>query len=122
MTLRSALTFFIHDRAGYSLIETVVATSLVVTVLLPLSGMAIYLLTVKQNEPHLVALTIGQQAMEQTLETRDYEGTTLYLDDSRWRVQKTVTQNGNQITIVIRVFRRHRPKPLAELMTVRLLS
>ena len=113
---------FIHDRAGYSLIETVVATSLVVTVLLPLSGMAIYLLTVKQNEPHLVALTIGQQAMEQTLETRDYEGTTLYLDDSRWRVQKTVTQNGNQITIVIRVFRRHRPKPLAELMTVRLLS
>ena len=107
---------------GHSLVEVVVATSLLVTVLIPLSGLTIYLLTAERNEPHLVALTIGQQAMEETLHKRNYESQTLWLDEGRWRIRKTVSQAGNQITIVIRVFRKHRLEPLVELMTVRLLS
>ena len=121
MKRRTTLPTFLRKTAGHSVVEVVVATALVVTVLIPLSGLAIYLLTAEQNEPHLVALTIGQQAMEETLHKRDYESQTVWLQEDRWRVQKRVTQAGNQITIVIHVFRQHRPKPLVELMTVRLL-
>ena len=113
---------FLRATAGHSLVEVVVATSLIVTVLIPLSGLAIYLLTAQRNEPHLVALAIGQQAMEATLHNRDYTSRTLQLHEGRWRVQKRVSQTGNQIIIVIHVFRQHRPEPLVELMTVRLLS
>lgn len=122
MKRRITIPPFLRETAGHSVVEVVVATSLVVTVLIPLSGLAIYLLTAEQNEPHLVALSIGQQVMEETLHKRDYESQTVWLHEDRWRVQKRISQAGNQITIVIRVFRQHRPEPLVELMTVRLLS
>ena len=121
MKSRLALCIFLRDIAGHSLIEVVVATALVVTVLSPLSGMVIFLLNSRQNAPHLVALTIAEQYMEETLYERSYVSRHVALDRDRWLVQKSVTQTGNQVTIVIRVFRQHRPRPLAELMTVRLL-
>ncbi len=121
MKSRLALCIFLRDIAGHSLIEVVVATALVATVLSPLSGMVIFLLNSRQNAPHLVALAIAEQYMEETLHERSYASRHVALDRDRWLVQKSVTQTGNQVTIVIRVFRRHRPRPLAELMTVRLL-
>ena len=110
MTSRLALCIFFRDIAGHSLIEVVVATALVVTVLSPLSGMVIFLLNSQQNAPHLVALTIAEQYMEETLHERSYVSRHVALDRDRWLVQKSVTQTGNQVTIVIRVFRRHRPR------------
>lgn len=111
---------FYYASGGYAVLEVVVATALIVTVLVPLSGMAIYPFTVNQNEPHLVALMLGRHTMEEALHARSYESQTIRLEQGRWRVHKTITQAGNQITIRVRVFRRHRPKPLVELMTVRL--
>lgn len=122
MPLRSFLGFILRDMGGHSLIEAVVATALVVTVLVPLSGVAVYLFTVRQNEGPLVGLAIAQQFMEETLHERSYASRQVSLDRDRWVVQKSVTQQGRQVTIVIRVFRRNQPQPLAELMTVRLLQ
>ena len=121
MPHRLSVAALLRQTQGHSLAEVVVATSLVVTVLVPLSGLAIYLLTAAQNEPHLVALALGQQAMEQTLHARAYEPQTAWLDDDRWRVRKMIAQTGNQVTIRIQVFRRHRPQPLIDLMTIRLI-
>ena len=122
MKRRVALCPFLRDIAGHSLIEVVVATSLMVTVLIPLSGMVVYLMNSRQNAPHLVALAIAEQFMEETLHERSYVSRHVALDRDRWLVQKTIRQEGNRVIIVIRVFRRHRPRPLAEVMTVRLLS
>lgn len=112
----------IRESAGYTLVEVVVATSLVATVLVPLSSAAIYVLTARQNERYLVALALGRRAMEETLARRNFESRTMRVDGGRWRIQKTVVAQTNQVTIIIRVFRRNHPQPLVDLMTVRLLS
>jgi hypothetical protein len=122
MKRRIVLCRFLRETAGHSLVEVVVATSLVMTVLVPLSGMVVFLLNSRQNAGHLVALALAEEFMEETLHERSYVSRHVTLDRDRWLVQKSVSQTGNQVTIVIRVFRRHRPRPLAELMTVRLLS
>ena len=98
------------------------ATALFVTVLLPVSSAAIYLLTVRANEPHLVALALGERAMEEVLHTRRYVSETRRLDDGRWTVQTAIDQRNTQLVIRVRVFRRKRPAPLVELMTVRVLD
>lgn len=98
------------------------ATALVAAVLVPLSSMAIYLLTAKRNAPEITALVLGQHLMEEALHAQSYASRTVELEGGRWRVEKTVSLTGRRVVIVIRVFRRHRPKPLVELMTVRLVS
>ena len=122
MKLRDVIAFFQRGTAGHTLVEVGVTTALIVTVLVPLSSLAVYLLTVKQNKPHIAALAIGQRVMEETLYGQSYVSQTIDLEGGRWRVRKTVSQTGNRIAIVIRVFRRNRTEPLVELMTVRLLS
>ena len=112
----------LHQTAGHTLVESVVTTALVVTVLIPLSSFAVYLLTLKQNEPYIVALALAQQAMEETLYRHSYASQTSNLDGGRWQVQKQVALAGRRVTIIIRVVRRGRPRPLVELMTVRLLT
>lgn len=122
MKLRDVIGFLRRGTAGHTLAEVVVTTALVVTVLVPLSSLAVYLFTVKHNDPHIVALAIGQRVMEETLHGRSYVSQTMNLEGGRWCIRKTVSQTGNRIAIVIRVFRRNRPEPLVELMTIRLLS
>jgi len=122
MKSRVALCALLRDTAGHSLIEVTVATSLVVSVLIPLSGLVVYLLNSHPNAPHLVALAIGEQFMEETLHERSYVSQHVPLDRNRWLVHKSVSHEGNQVTITIRIFRRNRPRPLVELITVRLLS
>lgn len=108
------------SEAGYTLVESAVATALFVTVAVPLSGATLYLLAARHNDPHLIALTIGRQVMERTLSRRHYVSERAWLDEGRWRVEQTVFHEGNRVILVVRVFRRHRPHPLVELMTVRL--
>lgn len=110
-----------REKAGHTLVEVVVATSLMVTVLVPLSSVAVYLLTARQNERHLVALALGQRAMEETLALQRYASRTTWLEEGRWRIQKTVSLHARQVTVRIRVFRRHQPRPLVDLMTIRLM-
>lgn len=122
MKLHDMLGFLERGTAGHTLVEVVVTTALVVTVLVPLSSLAVYLLTVKQNKPHVEALAIGQRVMEEALHARNYVSQTIELEGGRWRVRKTVSRMGNRVAIVVHVFRRNQPRPLVELMTVRLLS
>jgi len=122
MKHRGRSSAFLLDAAGHTLVEVAVAASLIVTVVVPLGGVAVYLLSVKQNEPYLVALTLAQRTMEETLYRRSYETQIATPGQGRWRVVKTMAQNGNQVTIVVRVFHKGRPQPLVELMTIRLLS
>ena len=122
MKLRDVLGFLQRGTAGHTLVEVVVTTALVVTVLVPMSSLAVYLLTVKQNKPHVEALAIGQRVMEETLHARNYVSQTRELEGGRWSVRKTVSRTGNRVAIVVHVFRRNQPHPLVELMTVRLLS
>lgn len=111
-----------QEESGYTLVEVVVATALLLIVLVPVAGTAVYLLKAQQNEPYVHALVLGQQAMEATLHERAYQDASFVLEEGRWRVERTVQRRGRQVTIRVRVFRRGRPGPLTELMTIRLAS
>ncbi|MDX1548407.1 MAG: hypothetical protein R3247_15520 [Rhodothermales bacterium] len=122
MTLpRTPLSLF-RDETGSTLLEAVVATALLVAVLLPVSASAVHLLTMRKNEPHLLALALGEQVMEETLHRRAYASGTFDYGAGRWTVRKTIRLTRDRVTIRVRVFRRHRPDPLVDLMTVRIRS
>ena len=119
--MRQAASAALQAEAGHSLVEALVATALLVTVLVPLGAATVYLLTVRPNEPHRRALEIGHAVLEETLAAQAYVAETRTLDDGRWIVRRTIQHRGNQVTIRVRVFGRQRPAPLVELMTIRLL-
>lgn len=120
--MRRRLLHVITEHDGHSLVEVIVATALLATVLVSASGTALYLLKAKHNEPYRVALVLGQQAMEDALFTRSHVSETMEYDEGRWRVERMVVQEDNRVVLRVRVFRRGRPRPLVELMTVRLLA
>lgn len=109
-----------REEEGSSLVEVVVATVLLVVVLIPLTATGIYLLKARQNERHLMALTMGQQLMEDTLYHRAYRDSMFVFGDGRWEAERQVTRQGNQIVIEVNVYRRFVTEPLVQLMTIRL--
>ena len=106
---------------GYTLVEVVVATALLVSVLFPLGGAAIYLLKVRQNERHVLALAYGQDMMEATLHQEAYTNQVVVLEEGRWRVDRTIRRRDKQVVIRVDVFRRGHSEPIVRLMTLRLI-
>ncbi len=113
--------YALRGAAGHSLVEAVVATALIVSVLIPLGGFAMYLLSVRRNEAYAEALVVGQRVMEETISAERYQPRRVRRAEGRWQIEHVVTRQGGQAHLVVRVFRMKRRAPLAELATVRLL-
>ena len=110
------------DRCGgYSLVETVVAVALALTVLAPLCSVVLRLATVQGGRHEVEALALAQQCMEWTLQREAYAPETYAAGDGAWRVVRRVTQDARLVTVVVVVYRRRAALPLVELATVRLI-
>jgi len=104
----------IHDRsreAGYSLTETLVATALLLTVLLPLSAVLGRTALINPVSARSEALAVAVAAME------DAHGPVVH-QQGIWRVERTTTRRGGVVAVDVRVFRRLSDRPLAHLSTL----
>lgn len=111
---------WLHEASGYSLLEVSVASTLLILALTPLS-LAVWHFTVNEhNEKHVIALALAREHMEQTLHERTYFSAVRQVEEGRWRINRQVDLNGDQVTIVVQVYGRRDVTPLVELVTIRL--
>jgi Tfp pilus assembly protein PilV len=109
----------LKDEEGSTLIESLVAMTILVSVLLPASMFLGYVAASPQNEEKILALGIAQSEMEQVLGSRDYQNRSKIVD-RKWTVQNRITKTENLVKIQIVVYRVNRTKPVIQLQTKRL--
>lgn len=121
-TLRHMLRRAAREEDGYSLVEITTALTLLVSILVPLSGSVAYWMTYTHNQHEIEALVHAQRVMEATLHEESYSSDNIWEDNYRWRISKIVLEDRPQVTILVRVYYREQRTPIVELMTQRLLN
>ncbi len=108
--------------AGYSLIETIVALALLLTVLVPLGSFAVKMARHRLGMLKIEALSIAQNVMEKTLAApTSYSGSQQFTLDF-WMVLTEYQEREGFVIIEISVTQIGKDVPVVSLKTVRLLS
>ncbi len=110
-----------RGEAGQSLLEVIVASVLLVSVLMPLAAWGVYGLHGMPASRATEALHLGQQHMETTLQQYTFTDSTWAEADSRWRIERTATPVQGRVVVRLKVFFRDETTPEVSLMTQRLL-
>ncbi|MEX2345034.1 MAG: hypothetical protein WD604_05430 [Balneolaceae bacterium] len=110
----------LKNENGSTLIETLVATAILVSVLLPVSMFLGYAANNPQNEEKILALGLAQAEMEKVLSEKSYTGFEKEIDD-RWLVTGVITKDDNLVQVGVSVYRKNKQKPVITLTTERLL-
>ena len=108
------------SEEGYSLIETSVALGLFVTALVPLCALLVTLLSSQRPRQEIEAQLMAQQVMEETVAGNDFAPLDTLFVRNRWRVRKSIRQEGALVVIRVRVTRAGREAPASEFTTIRL--
>lgn len=109
----------LKNETGSTLIETLVAMAILVSVLLPVSMFLGYAGNSPRNEEEIVALGLAQAEMEKTLSEEKYTEAEKIVGE-RWIVKKSVISELNLMQIEVSVYRNNKAEPLITLTTERL--
>lgn len=121
MRCRPYLSEWITEAAGSSLVEAVVALSLLLTVLVPLSVVVVQWSLDRRNRHEIEALALAQRVMEEALHRQAYTSAVSGTARDVWRTEREVAREGGRVAVTVRVYRKGRVRPIVELVTVRLL-
>ncbi len=109
------------STAGYTLVETLVASAILLGVLLPASLVLAKLAMSRHNHNLIIATQLAKDEMERTILSEAYEDEAkeIVLEKTRWKLIRIVQKCFGLIEIRISVFRDRETKPLVELKTLR---
>jgi len=110
----------LKKEGGATLVETLVAMAILVSVLLPTSLFLGYVAFTPHNKEKIVALSIAQSEMETLLAEKKYLSDKKVVND-RWVIENRIESSGNFIQLKVSVYRKNKPKPIVILKTERLL-
>jgi type II secretory pathway pseudopilin PulG len=113
---------FLKDPRGYTLVETLVASAILLSVLIP-ATLILGKLTLGQYHQDLIAATqLAGEEMERTVAEARYqnEEKQVTLGKKSWRVVRDVQEQSGLLEIRIRVFKLRQAKPLVEIKTLRM--
>ncbi len=110
-----------YEEEGYSLIESIVAIALLLTVLVPVSAFLGSLATKRISKQKIEALAIAQASMENAIQLRDFTDKSVPVHDGKWILSEEYILNGDLVTIMITVAKPGRSRPGVSLQTARLL-
>ena len=105
--------------SGYTLVEAVVALTLALAVLAPICTFVVRLTFDRRNRHEVEALLLAQRCMEETLHAETFASATEDVQGGAWRVVRRVWYYGDQVTVVVTVFRRRRRQPVLTLTSIR---
>ncbi len=108
-------------EAGYSLVESIVAIALLVTVLAPLGSFVAHLATHRMSKQKIEAFSLAQLTMAEALKHQDYKSKTAHTSNGKWLVTEQYNLKEDIVIIEVEVFRLNRDKPYVTLRTARLL-
>jgi hypothetical protein len=119
--LRRQFSAFVKSSAGYTLVETLVASAIFLGVLVPASLVVAKLAMSRYNHEVMIATQLAKDEMEKTILGESYhdEVKEIVLDKTRWQLIRTVEERFGLIEIRVSVFRNRDARPLAELKTLR---
>lgn len=109
----------IQDEDGSTLVETLVAMAILVSVLLPTSLFLGYIASNPLNKDKVTALGIAQSEMEQVLANKDYANNEEVIKGN-WIIDRRISEEENLVLIRISIYRKDKPEPVITLNTERL--
>jgi hypothetical protein len=113
---------FLQDAHGYTLVETLVASAILLSVLIP-ATLILGRLTLSQHHQDLIAATqLAREEMERTVAEARYQDEEKHvaLGKKHWRLVRDVQAQSGLLEIRILVCKLRRTKPLVEIKTFRI--
>lgn len=109
------------SEKGATLVETLVALSILMTVLVPVVGVMGILSGNHLVKDKIQALNLAQQSLEITLLQKSWSDS-LYYPQEGWRVERSVSKDSSMVLIQVDVYRRDHSHPLLNLSTIRIVD
>lgn len=111
--------FDLKNEDGSTLVETLVAMAILVSVLLPTSLFLGYMSANSINADKITALGLAQNEMEKVLANEKYADKEIVKE--RWIVKSATSKKENRVFIEVLVYRKNKSEPVITLNTERLL-
>lgn len=114
----------VRTESGYTLIETLVASAVLLGVLVPATLFLGKITTGRKGRDLIIASQLAESEMERTTAHRNYENSEhqIRLDNRDWRVVRETEEDQGLVEIRIHVFKAKKPEPVLTLKTLRLSS
>jgi hypothetical protein len=113
-----------RDPRGYTLVETLVASAILLSVLIPATLILGKLTSSQYHHDLIMATQLAREEMERTVAEARYqdEEKQVALGKKSWRLVRDVQEQSGLLEIRIRVFKLRQAKPLLEIKTIRVAS
>jgi len=113
----------VKDIHGYTIVETLVASAILLGVLIPAAFILGKLTIGSYSRQVLVATQLAREVMEKTLASEEYHYREMDFqrDNKHWKVIREVNYTDGVVDIRVKVYRSKKHKPLVELMTLRIV-
>ena len=113
-----------RTEKGYTLVETLVASAVLLGVLVPAMFFLGKITTGRKGRDLIVASQLAESELEKTTAREVYENSEEQIrsDNRDWRIVREIKENQGLIEIRIRVFKSQNPEPIFTLKTLRLAS
>jgi len=108
-----------REESGATLVETLVALSILVSVLLPASLFLGYVAFNPRNKDKIQAIGLAQSVMEQTLESYNFINKEKRMG-KKWTIRQTVTRHRDLVIIDVKVYRMKDVEPIVSFHTERI--
>lgn len=109
------------NEEGTTLVETLVAMTILVSVLLPSGLFVAYIATNPINKQKMLALGIAEVEMESILNSKKYVSNRTEKD--KWIIESAISEAYNLLQIRVSVYRRTNPdKSIVTLTTERIVN
>jgi hypothetical protein len=107
---------------GYTLVETLVASAVLLAVLVPATLFLGKITTGRKGRDLIIASQLAESVMEKTTAREVYENSEehIRLDNRDWQIVREIEENQGLIKIRIRVFKSKNTEPVFTLKTLRL--
>ncbi len=115
-----AKNIILKNEDGATLVESLVAMAILVSVLLPAVMFLGYIANTNHNKDKIIALGLAQSEMETVLKNKSFSNSEREVG-GRFIIQNKIVKEDKLVQINISVYRRNKPDPILKLTTERLL-
>ena len=109
------------NEEGFTLVETVVATVLLVVALLPLAAAVVFLTARPEARVQAEALSLAQREIEEVLANDPVDWREEANEEGPWRIRRAVVRESGLVTITVVVSRTASVDTLASVRSSRLM-
>jgi Tfp pilus assembly protein PilV len=114
----------LKNEHGYTLVETLIALTILVAVLIPLGQFIARVMYNDHSRDLIIAQQLAAQEIEKAIALNDFQNNKIILEinNKKWRVVKSATTINRLVELDVSVFKNGKQKSLAQLRTLRFVD